>query len=155
MEFFHFESHLLTSPLTCFHCLIMFHWLPLSGTMWTSKDLETFPTERHLILRFLKKLVINYESCFHPLAASLQPHCLLPHGIEWQSLKEDLRYLAYYYSSSWSLYMITLGGSYIYHSKKDYVDVAKICYFSCIHTLCKDISVSLLGILVFPRTLAS
>ena len=91
MGFFHSNLDISRLTLKCFQYLIP-HWLLLSGMMWILEGLETFSTGRHLMLPFSKEPVINYRSCFHPLATSLQPHCLLPHGTEWHSLEEDPRY---------------------------------------------------------------
>ena len=44
---------------------------------------------------FSKEPIITCRSYFHPLATSLQPYCLLPHGTEWQRLEEDPRYLTF------------------------------------------------------------
>ena len=94
MEFFLSEDHLLGSLFEVFHYLLQEHWLLLSGMMWTLQGLGTFTTGWHRTPPFSKELVMNYNTCSHLLATSPQPNCLLPRGIEWQSLiRVDPRYL--------------------------------------------------------------
>ena len=93
MELFHFDSHLLNSYLKDFHWITLFHWLLHSGMMWTLEEVETFSLGWQIMPTFSKEPVINCRGCFPPLPTSLQPHCLLPHGTEWQGMVRDLRYL--------------------------------------------------------------
>ena len=91
MELFHFNTHI--TYLEDFNHSTTFHWLLLSGIICTLQDLETFSTGRHPIPPFSKKPMINCRSYFHPIATSVQPHCLLPHGTEWDCFMRDPRYL--------------------------------------------------------------
>ena len=73
-----------------FHCVVL-HWLPLSGMMWTLEGLVTFSTGRQPMLPCYKELAIDFKNHFRPLATSLQPFFLLPHGTELLNLVGDLR----------------------------------------------------------------
>ena len=90
MASFHSNLHSLQLLLTCFHYLPIFHWLLLSGVTWTLQDLGTYSTEKHPMPPYSKEPRINCRDCFNPLPTSLQPHCLLQHGTEWQSLSQSL-----------------------------------------------------------------
>ena len=105
MASFHSNLHSLQLLLTCFHYLPIFHWLLLSGMMLTLQDLGTYSTEKHPMPPYSKEPRINCRDCFHPLATSLQPHCLLPHGTEWQSLSQSLLWesLRYVCLQTWLL----------------------------------------------------
>ena len=74
----------------------LLHRLLHSWIMRILEDLGEFSTGRHPMPPFSKEPMINCKSCFHPLATSHQPHCLLPHGTEWQHMEEDPRYVSTY-----------------------------------------------------------
>ena len=124
MDLFHSIPQLGTSAIEHFCCL-MFQWLSLSGQ--DMQLLETYSTDRQMIPPFSKEPVINFRSCFHPLATSLQPHCLLPHGTEWHSLKGNPWYL---HSYMWIFLLATIT-THCNNKRKLYINTGRTGDKSC------------------------
>ena len=82
-----------------------------------------------------KEPMINFKNCFHPLVTSLQPHCLLSRGTEWQSFEGELRYESAYTMLLWQLSVIVLGGGRAGIMGYTMVVVhGKLHFFECVMT---------------------